>query len=134
MSPRRRRPTGTEGAAVVEFVLVTVLVVGLFLLVLQVGWAMHTRTVLTAAAAEGARFGANADRGESDAVARAQTAVAQALSGSAAAAMRYDARMVERGGLALMEVEVTGPMPLVFLPAGPLRITVRGHALEEQRS
>jgi len=32
-----------------------------------------------------------------------------------------------------IEVTVAGPLPLVFLPAGPLSLTVRGHALEEGR-
>jgi Flp pilus assembly protein TadG len=43
-----------EGAAVVDFVLVTVLLLMLFLLVLQVGILFHVRNVLIESAAEGA--------------------------------------------------------------------------------
>lgn len=50
-----------EGSAVVDVVLVSVLVVVLFLVVAQVGLALHVRNVLVAAA-EGARYAANADR------------------------------------------------------------------------
>jgi len=46
------RRTGAAGAAVVDFVFVTVLVVALFLLVLQVGLVLHVRNVLVSSAAE----------------------------------------------------------------------------------
>ena len=39
--------------------------------------------------------------------------------------------VVTIGGASVMEVRMAGPMPLVFLPAGPLRLSVQGHALEE---
>ena len=47
--------------------------------------------------------------------------------------MSYDAELVVLGGVATVEVTVRGPLPLVFLPAGPLSLTVQGHALEEAR-
>ena len=109
------------------------LVVGLFLAVLQLGFVLHTRNVLVASAQEGARFGANADRGLNDAEQRTREVVRTALSASVAGQMSYDAKQVVRGGLLTVEVTVTGPLPLIFLPAGPLSLTVRGHALEEAR-
>lgn len=120
-----------QGNATVEFTLVSVLLVSLFLLILQVGFVLHTRNVLVASAQEGARFGANADRGPADARARTQEVVGTALSRSLAERMDYDAREVVRDGLVTMEVTVAGPLPLVFLPAGPMAVTVQGHALEE---
>ena len=45
---------GDAGAAVVEFVLVSVLLLGLFLSVLQVGFALYVRNTLVACAADGA--------------------------------------------------------------------------------
>ena len=109
----------------------SVLLVGLFLGVLQLGFVLHTRNVLIAAAQEGARFGANADRGAADAQARTREVVSTALSGTVAGRMSYDAQQVVRAGVLTMEVTVRGPLPLVFLPAGPATLTVQGHALEE---
>ena len=48
----------------------------LFLGVLQLGLALHVRNTLTAAAAEGARYAANADRGPGEGVAWTQELVA----------------------------------------------------------
>ena len=124
--------TTDRGSATVEFSLVSVLVVFLFLLVVQLGFVLHTRNVLVAAAQEGARYGANADRGPRDAERRAFDVVSDALSPRIAARMdRPRAGLVAVDGAVVMEVELAGPMPLVFVPAGPLRLTVRGHALEE---
>lgn len=122
-----------QGNSTVEFTLVSVLVVTLFLLVLQVGFVLHTRNVLVAAAQEGARFGANADRGPAEARARTREVIATALSTSVAGRMDYDATEVVRDGILTMEVTVRGPLPLVFVWAGPLALTVQGHALEERR-
>jgi len=100
--------------------------------VLQLGFVLHTRTVLVAAAQEGARYGANADRDAADAERRALEVVTDALSPAVAA--RLDApraTVVELEGALVMQVTLAGPMPLVFLPAGPLRLSVQGHALEE---
>ena len=121
------------GSSTVEFTLVSVLLVGLFLAVLQLGFVLHTRNVLIASAQEGARYAANADRGPVDALDRTRAVVATALSDTVADRMSYDAQEVVREGLLTVEVTVRGPLPLVFLPAGPMSITVRGHALEESR-
>lgn len=131
MAPRRS-VDGEQGNSTVEFTLVSVLVLFLFLLVLQFGFALHTRNVLVAAAQEGARYGANADRGPADATQRARDVVAEALSpGIAAALDDASAEIVTVDGVVTMQVTLSGPLPLIFLPAGPLRLTVQGHALEE---
>lgn len=121
------------GSSTVEFTLVSVLLAGLFLAVLQLGFVLHTRNVLVASAQEGARFGANADRGLTDARDRTREVVGAALSGTVADRMTYEAQQVARDGVLTVEVTVRGPLPLVFLPAGPMSLTVRGHALEESR-
>jgi Flp pilus assembly protein TadG len=122
-----------RGSSTVEFVLVSVLVLGLFLLVLQVAFVVHTRNVLVASAQDGARYGANADRVAGDARERTRAVIADALSQGAADRMDVTAEQVVIGGRTTVRVTVSGPLPVVFLPAGPLSITVRGHALEEQR-
>lgn len=133
VSSRTGAPAQDAGNSTVEFTLVSVLLVSLFLLVMQVGFVLHTRNVLVASAQEGARYGANADRGPDDARQRTREVVATALSSTVADRMDYAATEVVRDGVVTMEVQVGGPLPLVFLPAGPMRLTVEGHALEERR-
>ncbi len=127
-------PRGDDGAAVVDFVLVSVLVLALFLLVVEVGVVLHVRNVLVASAAEGARYGAAADRTPEDGAARAKEAIAAALGTRVAASM--DCQPVLGGtvdGALVVDIRCTGPLPVVFVPAGPLTVTVHGHALEESR-
>lgn len=124
--------TGERGSSVVEFTLVSALVLLLFLIVLQVAFVLHTRNVLVSAAQEGARHAANADRTPADGVARTRQAIAEGLSAGVAARMDVQPLPVgSTAGLAVVGIRVEGPLPVVFLPAGPLRIGVEGHALAE---
>ena len=129
---RRLAARGDAGNGVIEFVLVTVLVLFLFLLVLQVGLVLHTRNVLVAAAAEGARYGANADRLDEEGAARAVEVVAGSLPGSVAASTT--AQAVPRPAGAdpqVVDIAVSSELPVVFFIIGPARLTVHGHALKE---
>lgn len=120
------------GSSVVEFALVTVLLMFLFLVVLQVGLVLHVRTLLVAAAAEGARYGADADRSDEDGAARAVQVLSEALPGRVGE--RATASAVPRTPGAqpqVVDIVVTGTLSVVFLPVGPLHLTVHGHALEE---
>lgn len=132
-APRRVAPGHDQGAAVVDFIFVSVLVVVLFLLVLQVGLILHVRNVLVASAAEGARYGANADRTPEEGVVRTRSVVADALSRTIADRLTYTASETTIDGAPVVEITVSGPLPVMFLPAGPVSITVHGHALEESR-
>jgi Flp pilus assembly protein TadG len=121
--------SGERGAAVVEFTLVSVLLVGLFLAVLQIGLVIHVRNTLVACAAEGARYAANADRGLGDGARRTEALITQSLSsrfaGGVVARNRHD------GAVALVEVEVTAPLPLFGLLGVDRALTVSGHAVDE---
>jgi Flp pilus assembly protein TadG len=127
---RLRRATHAEGgSAVVEFVLVSALLTGLFLAVLQLGLALHVRSVLTAAAAEGARYGANADRTPEQGADRARALIGDALPGRYAQHVTAGEELVD--GRAVVVITVSADLPL-FGFVGPARVlTVRGHALEE---
>src|SRR3954454_9253 len=121
-----------DGAAVVDFVLVSVLLVSLFLLVFQVGVVLHVRNVLVASAAEGARYGADADRTPAQGAERAKAFIAEALGQRVAHSMSCVALDGEElDGQAVVDVRCSGPMPIVFLPTGALALTVHGHAVEE---
>ena len=85
--PRGRRRTG-QGSAVVDFVLVLVVLIPLFLGILQVALVLLVRNTLAAAASEGARYAATADRGPDDGVARTRSQIEGAISGRFAQAVR----------------------------------------------
>lgn len=121
-----------RGNSTVEFVLVTGLLLFLFMGVLQFGFALHTRNVLVAAAQEGARFGANADRGPAEAEVRTREVVSESLSPAVAGRLTGLRASVDvDSGVRVMRVELTAPLPVLFLPISPMDITVTGHALEE---
>ena len=117
------------GSATVEFVLVSVLTLAIFLSVLQVGVAVHVRTTLVAAAAEGARFGAASGRSPDDAVARTADVITTSLSPTYARQVTAGYERVE--GVPTVVVRVTAPLPVLGL-AGPTDdLVVEAHALAE---
>jgi Flp pilus assembly protein TadG len=118
-----------RGSAVVEFTLVSVVLVGLFLAVLQVGLVLHVRNTLVACAAEGARYAANADRGLADGEARTAVLIAESL--SADSVDDVSSRYVSTGGVQLVEVRVTTTLPLFGWLGIDRGLTVSGHAVEE---
>jgi Flp pilus assembly protein TadG len=117
------------GTAPVEFVLVGVLLSVLFLGLLQLGLALHVRNTLTAAAAEGARYAANADRSPADGVARTRDVIADTLSVSLGDDVHAGHEDV--AGVPTVYVEVRATLPVVGLLGPPRGLVVRGHALRE---
>ncbi|MGL5808842.1 MAG: TadE family protein, partial [Nocardioides sp.] len=78
---RRHPPRDERGAAVVDFVLIMSILTPLVLGIMQVALVLHVRNTLTAAASEGARYGAALDRDPSDGAVRARREIAGVLSG-----------------------------------------------------
>lgn len=101
----------------------------LFAGVLQLALALHVRSTLTDCAAEGARYGALADRTVEQGAQRAQELITMTLAPRFAQQVTAESTVVD--GLEVVRVEVTAPIPVVGLlgPAGIL--TVDGHALAE---
>ena len=118
-----------RGAAVVDFVLVLVLLVPLFLGVLQVGLVLMVRNTLASAAAEGARHAAALDRGLADGEARTREQISGALSGRFA--RDIDARMVSVNGQPTVQVRVHATVPALGLGGPGVALDVVGHAVEE---
>ncbi|MBD8078047.1 pilus assembly protein [Cellulosimicrobium arenosum] len=118
-----------RGSAVVDFTLVSILVLVLFLGVVQVALAVHVRATLVDCAAEGARVAGRADRGPADGVARTRELITASLS------ERYAGHVVARqttiDGLPVVEVTVSAPLPVVGMLGPSGAVTVDGHALEE---
>ncbi|HMC72080.1 MAG TPA: TadE family protein, partial [Mycobacteriales bacterium] len=127
-----RLPRGERGSAPVDFVLVGTLVTLMFLAIVQLGIDYHVRNVLAACAAEGARYGANADVASADAGAsRANELIKRSVGArfaTAVAAPEQDSI----DGAPVVTVTVTAHLPLFawFLPVGP-SVHAVGHALLE---
>jgi Flp pilus assembly protein TadG len=113
---------------VVEFVVVVPMLMLLVLATAQVALALHVRSTVTSAAAEGARVAAAA--GADPVLARRR--IASALAGSLAQGVvdSVTVRRVVRGGIAMVQVEVVSTLPLVGL-LGPTSMVVQGHAVSE---
>jgi Flp pilus assembly protein TadG len=127
VAPRRRRDQ--RGAAVVDFVLVLVVLVPLFLGILQVALVLHVRNTLTAAASEGARYGATVDRPVEAGAGRTRQQIAGALAGRFA--RDVVARSTTVHGAPGVEVEVRALVPPLGLWGPAVRLDVTGHAVEE---
>lgn len=125
-----------RGSAVVEFVLVAILLITLLLAVLQVAVYVHVRNTVVASAAEGARYGANADRDTAVAAPRTAQIVTAALGGGLAGRLDYEAAEVDgAGGSTLVAVHVSGSVPTFLAFLGPLLpLDARARALKEGRS
>jgi Flp pilus assembly protein TadG len=117
-----------DGSAVVEFAVVVPLLVLLLLAVFQVGLALHVRSTLQSAAAEGARVAAVS--GGSPDLARQRVERSLADSFADGVVESVSARPVRSGSLAAVEVEIRARLPLVGL-LGPPVLVVQGHAMAE---
>jgi Flp pilus assembly protein TadG len=120
---------GDRGAAVVDFVLVLVVLIPLFLGLCQVALVLHVRNTLTAAASEGARYAATVDRPTEAGAARAREQISGAL--AARFARRVVARPATVRGAPGVEVAVTADVPPLGIWGPAVRLTVSGHAVEE---
>ena len=121
------------GAAVVEFLLVSILLIALLLGVVQVALYLHVRNVVAASAAEGARYAANADRAATAGGPMTRRIIAQALSHRVADGMNCTGRN-ERGrhGTVLVAVHCNGDVPLIFSWLGGLPVLdVTARAVKE---
>jgi Flp pilus assembly protein TadG len=122
----RRSLVSDEGAAPVEFALVTPLVLLVALAVLQLTLALHVRSVAIGAASEGARLAAISN------VEAGRERTTRLLRGSIAGPAIRDTtvRLDRSGPLAVTAVDVTLDLPLIGL-LGPVEMTVTGRAVVE---
>ena len=118
-----------RGSAIVEFTLVGILLTVLFLALLQLGLALHVRNTLVASAAEGARYGANADRDPAQGAAVTRQLIRDSLADSFADGVTSGFETVD--GMQTVYVQVDATLPVLGLLGPPRTIRVRGHALEE---
>ena len=126
---RALRRRSERGSALVDFTLVMLLLVPLVLGILQVALVLHVRTTLAAAASEGARLAATADRGPADGVARTRAQIADAVGGRFA--RDVDVRTVMIDGAPGVEITVHAEVPALGLGGPAVSFSVSGRAVEE---
>jgi Flp pilus assembly protein TadG len=119
-----------RGAAVVDFVLVLVILVPVFLGVLQVALVLFVRNTITAAASEGARYAATLDRDPADGAARTRSQISGVLPGRYAHGVT--AHEVTIDGAPAVEVTVHVVVPALGIGGPAVVLDVSGHAVEEQ--
>lgn len=125
--PLRR---GSErGSAVVDFVLVMVVLVPLFLGILQVALVLHVRNTLTSAASEGARYAATVDRSLDAGVERTRAQITGAVAGRFAE--HVTATRAVREGVPVVRVDVVAEVPPLGVWGPAMEVAVSGHAVEE---
>lgn len=120
-----------RGSAVVDFVLVLVVLLPVFLGILQLALVLHVRNTLTSAASEGARYGATADRGPADAAARTREQIRGAISSRYADHVTAHEVMVD--GAPTVEVRVEATVPALGIGGPGIHLSLTGHAVEEQQ-
>ena len=118
-----------SGSAIVDFVLVAPLLFAVALAILQVILVMHVRTVLTSAAAEGARAAALAGADPRAGERRARAIIDETIASDSVE--RIVVRRQMAGGATIMALDIEARLPLLGL-LGPTVIHVRGHSLQEQ--
>jgi Flp pilus assembly protein TadG len=114
---------------VVDFVLVSMLVVPLFLGILQVGLSLYVRNTVTAAASEGAHYAAVLNRDTSDGEARTRELVEGVVADQLIDSV--SAGDVDVDGQPGVQVVVKAHIPALGLWGPGIDFTVEGHAIKE---
>jgi Flp pilus assembly protein TadG len=122
-------PDREGGSAVVDFVLVVVILVPLFLGILQLALVLHVRNTLTSAASEGARHAATADHDPADGAAYTRSQITEVLAGRFAENVSAETTWID--GAPAIEVSVRAEVPALGLWGPAVSLEVNGHAIEE---
>lgn len=126
---RTGRAWREQGAAVVDFVLVMVLLVPIVLGIAQVALVLHVRNTLASAASEGARAAAPLGATPADGAARTRSMIRQALADRYAEDVTASWTTVGEVGATVVVVHVQ--VPALGLLGPSISLTVRGHAIRE---
>lgn len=118
-----------RGSAVVDFVLVTVIVVPLFLGLLQLGLFLYVRNTVTAAASEGAFYASVLNREPADGEQRTRDLIAGVVRDELIDSV--EGQSVEIDGQPAVRIVVEAHMPPLGLWGPGVGFTVEGHAIEE---
>ncbi|WP_410790483.1 TadE/TadG family type IV pilus assembly protein [Kribbella sp. C-35] len=123
------RARGERGSAVVDFVLVSTILVPLFLGILQVGLFLYVRNTVTAAASEGAHYAAVLNRAPADGAARTRELISGVVTDGLIDSVSAEETDID--GQPGVEVSVHAHMPPLGLWGPGISFTVEGHAVKE---
>lgn len=113
----------------VDFVLVGALLTLVFVGVVQLAVVLHVRNTLVDCASEGARFGALADRTPADGAARTRELIGLSLSPRYADDVTATTTTVD--GVAVVQVRVRSPLPVIGLLGPDRGLDLTGHGVQE---
>lgn len=113
----------------VDFVLVSVVVVPLFLGILQVGLFLYLRNTMTAAASEGAHYAAVLNRDTADGADRTRQLVDGVVRDELIESVT--AEEVDLDGQPVVRVAISAHMPALGLWGPGIDFSVEGHAIKE---
>ena len=128
---RRSRQRGENGSAVVDYVMVSVLLLPLVLGVLQLALVMHVRNTLTSVAGEAARYAAVSGSSAAAGEAKANQMLAVGL--SSGFAREVDVRAETVAGTAGFESVIQAQVPVLGIGGPAIALRVTGHAVAEQQ-
>jgi hypothetical protein len=120
---------GEAGSAVVDFVLVAMLVVPLFLGLLQLGLFLYVKNTVTAAASEGAHYAAVLDREPADGEERTRDLISGVVRDELIDSV--EGGSVEVNGQPAVRIVVRAHLPPLGLWGPGIGFSVEGHAIEE---
>ncbi|GAA1138141.1 hypothetical protein GCM10009630_41370 [Kribbella jejuensis] len=124
-----RKARGERGAAVVDFVLVSTILVPLFLGILQVGLFLYVRNTVTAAASEGAHYAAVLNRAPADGADRTRQLIGGVVADNLIDSVSADTTDID--GQPGVVVSVHAHMPPLGLWGPGISFAVEGHAVKE---
>lgn len=125
----RGRRRDERGAALVDFTLVSVVLLPIVLGIVQVALVLHVRATLAAAASEGARLAAAAGSSPGEGVARTRSQIAEAVGGGYA--RDVEVHRVTIDGAPAIEITVRAEVPALGLGGPAVELTVSGRAVQE---
>lgn len=118
-----------RGSALVDFTLVSVVLLPIVLGIVQVALVLHVRATLAAAASEGARLAATSGSSPGEGVARTRSQIAEAVGGGYA--RDVEVRRVTIDGAPAIEVTVHAEVPALGLGGPAVEFSVSGRAVQE---
>lgn len=107
----------------------SVVLVPLFFGILQLALIWHVKSTLTAAASEGAGYGASYQHTPADGAQRTREVIDQTF--GTGLQDRVTARVTSVGGQPGVEVDVAARVPILVFWGPTLRVSVSGHAITE---
>jgi hypothetical protein len=131
------RTDSDAGAAIVEFVMISVLLLFLFFAIVQVAVLFYVRNIVAASAADGARYAASSDVVPGAGAARASVEISHGLTGGVARDVPCTATIGTdaASGLQTTVVRCQGSIGSIFLPLAALvHIDVTARSLTEPPS